>query len=459
MEERILDFIRGMRGRGVPVSTAESLDALGAAEAVGLEDPQAFKAALKAALVKDRKDDASFEELFPLYFYGLERAGEAVSPGRELVSRLEQALDELPGGGEVDPLLAALLSGRGGEWESFIRGASGRIGTGQLSTRMQVGMYARRAFEAFDWDNMERQLGELMEILRRAGWEEEDLRTLQEVFRANREMLRRQVRRYMERERARNAERAPGPERLERLMARPLSTLDEQELQQMRRAVDILARKLRNRISLREKRSRRGKLDVKATLRRNMQHGGVPFRLVLRRRRPEKVDLVVLCDISSSVARVSQFMLQFVYTVQDCLAKVRSFVFVDELGEVTSFFREEDIEKGIRRALSEAGIAYNARSDFGGVFRQFCDSYLQDVGYRTYILVIGDARSNYNDPCTWALEKMRDRCRGIIWLNPETRPFWDTGDSVMSAYAPYCREVRVCRTLHDLEDTISSLLL
>ncbi|MDI7252323.1 MAG: VWA domain-containing protein, partial [Actinomycetota bacterium] len=231
------------------------------------------------------------------------------------------------------------------------------------------------------------------------------------------------------------------------------------ELQQMRRAVDVLARKLRNKLSLREKRMRRDKLDVKATLRKNMRYGGVPFHLVLRTKRLEKVELMVLCDVSSSVARVSQFMLQFVYTLQDCLAKVRSFVFVDELGEVTNFFQEEDIERGVRRALTEAGIAYHARSDFGYVFRQFCERYLQDVGFRTYILIIGDARNNYNDPCTWALERMRDRSKGIIWLNPETKPFWDTGDSVMGEYAPHCKEVRVCRTLKDLEDTVSSLLL
>lgn len=173
----------------------------------------------------------------------------------------------------------------------------------------------------------------------------------------------------------------------------------------------------------------------------------------------EKADLMVLCDISSSVSRVSQFMLQFVYTVQDCLAKVRSFVFVDDLGEVTSFFHDEDIAKGVRLALSEASIPYNVHSDFGWVFQEFCDRYLQDVGYRTYIMIIGDARNNYNDPAAWALEKMAERAKGIIWLNPETRPFWNTGDSVMGEYLPYCREARVCRTLKDLEETVSSLLL
>jgi hypothetical protein len=282
---------------------------------------------------------------------------------------------------------------------------------------------------------------------------------VEEAFERKREAFRRLVRRYVEREQAKNAGRLLGEERVESLMDRPLSSLDEMELRQMREVVDVLARKLRNRISMRERRVRRGKLDVRATLRRNMQHGGIPFHLVLRKRRIEKAELMVLCDVSSSVARVSQFMLQFVYSVQDCLSKVRSFVFVDELGEVTDFFRERDIDEGIRMALGNAGISYMSRSDFGEVFRLFCRDYLQDVGYRTYIMIIGDARNNYNDPCAWALEKMSERAKGIIWLNPETRPFWDTGDSVMSEYLPYCREVRVCRTLRDLERAIGSLLL
>ncbi len=457
MEEKILDFITGLRGRGVPVSTAESIDALGAVEAAGLDDLACFKAALKASLVKDQRNAAHFEELFPLYFLAAGDVGGPAPGNEELLARLEDAAGDWARDGEARRLLLLLLTGRGGEWESFIRAAASEVGTAQLATRMQVGMYTRRVFEAFDWQGVEAELAAFLRRLRDLGWAEEDLARLEEVFRAGREEMRARVRHYMEREQARNAERVPLPERMERLMTRPLSTLDEYELQQMRRVVDMLARKLRNRLSLREKRMRRGEVDIKATLRRNMQHGGVPFRLVLRRRRMEKVELMVLCDVSSSVAHVSQFMLQFVYTIQDCLSKVRSFVFVDELGEVTHFFREEDIADGVRRALKEAGIAYHARSDFGGVFRQFCERYLQDVGFRTYILIIGDARNNYNDPCAWALERMRDRCKGIIWLNPETRSFWDTGDSVIGEYAPFCREVRLCRTLKDLEDAVTSL--
>ncbi|MDD3718361.1 MAG: VWA domain-containing protein [Actinomycetota bacterium] len=459
MEDRILEFIKGLRGRGVSVSTAESIDALGAVAAVGLDDPGLFKAALKAATVKRNRDVPIFEELFPLYFYGLESGQETDKLDDDLLARLEERLSQMAQGGEMDSMLPMVLSGQAGEWESFIRMAAGEVGTAQLATRMQVGMYTRRIFDTFDWENMERVLHDLIEQLREEGWSEEELQRVEEAFAANREALRKQVRRYVEREQARNADKVPNVERIERLMNRPLAGLDEYELQQMRKVVDILARKLRNKINLREKKLKRGKLDVKATLRRNMQHGGVPFELKLKHKRMEKAELMVLCDISSSVARVSQFMLQFVYTIQDCLAKVRSFVFVDDLGEVTDFFRDEDIQKGIRRALSEADISYNARSDFGEVFQLFCDQYLQDVGFRTYILVIGDARNNYNDPGLRALERIRDRAKGIIWLNPETKPFWDTGDSVMGDYLPYLKEARVCRTLKDLEDTVSSLLL
>ncbi len=423
MRERVIDFIGGLRGGGVSISPAESIDALKALSEVNFDDPEIFKAALRATLIKREKDGAIFDTLFPLYFYGL-----------------------------ADP-------GQGGEAETLIAQAAQSVGMAQLVTRQQIGMYTRRIFENFDWKKLEEEMHELLGALKEQGWSEEQLQELAEAFEESKASLRSQVRRYVEREQARRSIGASQSERTKRLMGRPLAELDEQELQLMREAVYQLARRLRNKLSLREKHDRRGRLDVKTTLRRNMQHGGIPFDLVTRHKRKEKVELIVLCDVSSSVARVSQFMLRFVYTIQDCLAKVRSFIFVDEVGEVTEFFREESIEEGVRLALNDAEITYYARSDFGSVFRQFCDDYLQDIGYRTYILIIGDARNNQNDPGAAALEAMAQRARGIIWLNPEPRPFWDTGDSVMEEYIPYLKEARVCRNLEDLEKAITSLLL
>ena len=461
MQERVLEFIEGLRGAGLAVSPAEAVDALRALTQVDFIDPASFKAALRATLVKRGRDLPVFEELFPLYFYGLgSGAGEGI-PDEETLEALREEMGNGRAGERDGPasLLMMLMAGQGGEWETLIRQGARGAGTSQLYTRQQIGMYTRRIFEHFDWEGAERELEELLRRLEERGWDPQRLRELRQLFEERREEFRTWVRHYVEREQALRSRGASRSDRARQLMAKPLSELDEAELQLMREAVYQLARRLRNKLALREKQARRGRLDVKGTLRRNMQHGGIPFQLVTRRRKREKVELFVLCDVSSSVARVSQFMLRFVYTIQDCLARMRSFVFVDELGEVTSFFAEESIEEGVRRALHEADIVYYARSDFGSVFRQFRDEYLQDVGYRTYILIIGDARNNQNDPCAEALESMARRSRGIIWLNPEPRPFWDTGDSVMGDYLPHLKEARVCRNLEDLERAVSSLLL
>lgn len=459
MERRVLSFIEGLRARGVAVSPAESIDALGALERVGWESREQFRTALKSTLIKHRKDVPVFDELFPLYWQSLGMPERNGALPEEMRERLEEFLSEgaRPAGVPQD-MLAMLLMGETGESESLIQQAGGHGGMAELTSYMQIGMYARRLYNRFDWQEVESQFEELLQRLQARGWEERELSRLRQAFAQGRASFRERTREYAVRERERNAD-AWKRNRLDELTRKPLSQLDEAELAQVRELVYQLAKRLRNRLSLRQRQEKPGRLDVRATLRRNYQHGGVPFELVQRRRKREKVELMVLCDVSSSVERVSRFMLQFVYTIQDCLAKVRSFVFVDEVGEVTDFFREADVTEGVRLALSAADISYNARSDFGSLFTDFCERYLGDVGYRTYILIIGDARNNRNDACAWALERMAERAKGIIWLNPETEPFWDTGDSVMGEYLPHCREARVCRNLQDLEDVVTSLLL
>ncbi len=465
MERRVLSFIEALRDRGVSVSPAESIDALGALERVGWESREQFQTALKSTLIKRQKDVPVFDELFPLYWQSLGMPERNGALPEEMRERLEELLsEEAPPTGEPgdmpspQDMLAMLLMGETGESESLIQQAAGHGGMSELTSYMQIGMYARRLYNQFDWQEVERQLEELLQRLQEQGWDEGELEQLREAFARGRASFRERTREYAARQRARNAD-TWRRNRLEELTQRPLSQLDEAELAQVRELVYQLAKRLRNKLSLRQRQAKPGRLDVRATLRRNYQHGGVPFELVQRRRKREKVELMVLCDVSSSVERVSRFMLQFVYTIQDCLAKVRSFVFVDEMGEVTDFFREADVTEGVRLALSAADISYNARSDFGSLFTDFCDRYLGDVGYRTYVLIIGDARNNRNDACAWALERMAERAKGIIWLNPETEPFWDTGDSVMGEYLPHCREARVCRNLADLEDVVTSLLL
>jgi hypothetical protein len=195
-------------------------------------------------------------------------------------------------------------------------------------------------------------------------------------------------------------------------------------------------------------------------LRRNMGHGGVPFELVFKERRKDRPKLVILCDVSSSVANVSRFMLQFVYSLQECFTKIRSFVFVAELGEVTQVFRDQDINAAIEKAL-DGGDVINVytRSNFGQAFHYFWRNYLSAVDHRTTFLILGDARNNYNDPRTWCLREIHNKAKNVVWLNPENPSAWGFGDSVMDKYLSHIDAAEECRNLKQLSRIVDRLVL
>ena len=226
----------------------------------------------------------------------------------------------------------------------------------------------------------------------------------------------------------------------------------------MQEAVQKLAQRLRNVISIRRRRARRGKFDASSTLRRNLQYGGVPFRIVWDRRKKEKPQVMVLCDVSDSVRNVSRFMLQFVYSLQDLYSKVRSFIFVSDVGEITRLFEEQDIHQAIETALRGDVINVYAHSDFGRAFKGFHRDHIAAVNKRTTVIVLGDARNNYNLPHDWVLKEIRQRAKQLIWLNPENRMTWGFGDSEMDHYGPHCTLVEECRNLGQLYRVIDRLV-
>jgi uncharacterized protein with von Willebrand factor type A (vWA) domain len=231
------------------------------------------------------------------------------------------------------------------------------------------------------------------------------------------------------------------------------------ELQRLQKEVLRLARKLREMASLRRRVERRGRLDARRTLRASYATFGVPFRLKHRRRREERPRLVVLCDISDSVRHVSRFMLRFAYTLQDLFAKVRSFVFVSELGECTDLFSRYELDRAVDLAYAGGVVNVYANSNFGRAFRAFGERYLDAVTARTTVLVIGDGRNNYNPPEAWALAAIAERARRLLWLTPEPPASWSFGDSAMREYEPYCDRVEVVNNLASLAKVVDSLVL
>ncbi|MER3400623.1 MAG: hypothetical protein C4313_05765, partial [Thermoflexus sp.] len=249
-------------------------------------------------------------------------------------------------------------------------------------------------------------------------------------------------------------ERPPEPSEAE-LMERPFRELSPVDLQRMRQMVARLAARLRTRAALRMKRGDGRRLDAKATLRANLRHAGVPFDLRFRRRHL-KPRLAVLCDLSTSVRHCSEFFLHLIYLLQDQISRTRSFVFIDDLAEITPIFAEHRPEEAVRWVLQEHPPGYY-NTDLGNSLATFCRDHLDAVDRRTTVIIVGDGRNNYNDPRLDCLEIIRRRAKRILWFNPEPRWLWGTGDSDMPLYASLCAAVHQVQNLAELAEAIDRL--
>jgi uncharacterized protein with von Willebrand factor type A (vWA) domain len=229
-------------------------------------------------------------------------------------------------------------------------------------------------------------------------------------------------------------------------------------IEEMRVRIAKLARKLASRFSRREKAAKAGKVSIRRTIRKSLQTGGVPLVLAFRQRKLAKPELVLLCDVSGSVAVFSEFMLQLVYALQDKFTKVRSFAFVDRIDEITAYFKEDTAAEAVRRARSSSNVSWDGYSDFGNSFREFVAEYLEAVTFKTTVIVLGDARNNNNPSRLGDLRQIKERAKKLLWLNPEPAEEWDTGDSIMSTYARVSDQVFECRNLGQLEHLVQELL-
>lgn len=239
----------------------------------------------------------------------------------------------------------------------------------------------------------------------------------------------------------------------------PFANLTPTETQAVKEIIDRLVRKLEEITSRRFSAASRGMVDVKKTIQRSVKYLGVPLEIVHKARPPRKGKIVTLCDVSGSVWSTARFMLNILYSLQTCFSRVKSYVFIERPFDVTSFFMSNEPNEAIKNILNDPRINYNARTDYGMAFQQFRDDHLRELDKKTTLIVIGDARSNYLNPREPLLENMRDRCRRLIWLNPEQKKFWGTGDSEMMRYQDHCNEARACGNLNQLIDFIEALVL
>jgi uncharacterized protein len=461
MDQRILEFIGDLRRAELRISPSEAVDALTAAATIGLEDRDTFRASLSTTLVKEARDLPTFDRLFDLYFLDLEALGaglkKALGPEDP---RIRDMLDKLANenGLEMDDLTDLMLRGEGSDMEMAIRGQGQSAGLERLMYFLQIGYFSRRIYDRFDWEAIERDLARIMKMLEARGLDPGQLARIRNYLDLRLEAFRRMIRQHVERELERRAYREGEKLTREVLSDKPLFALSPDEVAQTKAVVARLARKIKDALALRQRQEEKGRLDSRRTIRRSLQYGGVPMEVRYRRRHREKPKLVTLCDVSDSVRNASRFMLQLLWSLQECFSKVRSYVFVSEIAEVTQAFNTYPVDKAIEWALKSSPVDYHCRSDFGYAFNRFVRTDLDTLDRKTTVLILGDARNNYNDPQAWALRQMRERVKGIIWLNPEGQWGWGIGDSVMPLYTPSCDVVKECRTVAQLVQVVDQLV-
>ncbi|OUR94021.1 hypothetical protein A9Q81_15020 [Gammaproteobacteria bacterium 42_54_T18] len=267
--------------------------------------------------------------------------------------------------------------------------------------------------------------------------------------------LREQVRDYVEQQYLLFSKEKGTQLREDALQKIKLSNIDHSQYQLMLRLVKKAAKQLASLHSRRRKVSKRGLLDVRKTIAANAAFDGFLFHTKWKSTRIERPKVMVLCDVSGSVSRTARFLLLFLYSLQDVLPKVRSFVFASELAEVTDDFAKQDLEAAITDIMNSRA---NMPTDYGRALQDFQELAMQDIDNKTTVIMLGDARNNNGDGNTGVWQQVYKRSQRVLWLNPEGRFSWDSGDSIMSEYSPYCSRVEHCSSLRDLTRILGSLL-
>lgn len=468
MDAKVAEFVSLLRLNGVRVSLAEHIDALRALQLVGVGDRNAVKDTLRGAMVKRSVDVPTFDEIFDLYFTGLgaalERKTAALMQSLQLdPAEFQELLDSLAAilaeqGIELSDLARQLLANDNGQLERRLREAAAATQAHNIQRAFQEGRYSHGIAQFLGVAGLAKEMEDLKARLAEAEIDAALRERLERLLDRRLEDLADLVKRTVRLELEKRDQSQRESQRLQSLGEKSFYYLSEDEMRRMREAVTKLAQRLKNVVAVRRRRGKRGKFDLKSTLRRSLQYGGVPFRIQFDRRVRDKPQIMVLCDVSDSVRNVSRFMLQFVYSLQDLYSKVRSFIFVSDLGEVTRLFEEQEVNDAIESALAGNIINIFAHSDFGRAFRSFHRDFLGAVNHKTTVIVLGDARNNYNLAHEWVLKDVRQRAKQVFWLNPESRLTWGFGDSEMDRYLPFCDVVEECRNLNQLYRVIDRLV-
>ncbi|HXI07896.1 MAG: vWA domain-containing protein [Bradyrhizobium sp.] len=472
MRENLHRFFRAARGAGVRVSPAESIDAMRAVSKIGFDDRQILRDTLLVTLAKTQEEKRALGDCFDLFFSRPEPpppsapdndnsdqsqdasasgqasggggGGESSGAPNESEQRAMPSTGGQPSEG-LGPLAQMLLRQDRNEIAAAIADAASAASLPDIRYFTQRGIFSGRILEQMgiarlrdDLDGLTASNPSLAE-------------RLQGATDALREAVRETVAQALllyGREEAENL-------RAEILRNAPLARIEPRQVEEMRNLIRKIARRLRERYSKPRKRQRRGHLDVRRTLRRNAAWGSIPFLTAWKRKHRERPKIVALCDVSGSVARVSDFFLLLIHSLHEVVDDVRSFAFSGHLIEVSDILEKKSPEAAMAEIMAKVGFG---SSDYGSSLADFEDGWMNAITPQTTVIVLGDARSNNLDPRADILKRIAERAKRVVWLNPEGRMAWGFGDSEMPRYATFCSVVRQCATARQLERAVSDIV-
>jgi uncharacterized protein with von Willebrand factor type A (vWA) domain len=442
MQTPLLDFFRAARSAGLRISPAESIDAVQAVQFVGFADRARLRDTLGLVLAKTQEEKRAFAECFDLFFTREGFRDEAPPPAPDAAQGEVQSSGDGEGNGG-GALARMLLEGDQAALAAEAEQAAAAAGVSNIRIFTQVNLYTRRILERMGLGAVDREIAAAPDDARTA------------ALRQGRDRLREQVKDLVQQNLLLFAQ-GQNEQFRERMLSRTrMAAIDRRDHDRMRILVRAMARRLATQYGRKRKRDRRGVLDVRKTLRRNMGWDGVPFLTVWKQETIDKPKLVVLCDVSGSVAALAQFLLLFLYSLNEALAGLRAFAFSGALADVSDLLEQHPIDRAIPAVMDRAGFG---SSNYGNALADFEAGYMGLLDSQTTVIILGDGRGNRTDPKVEILARMANRAKQIVWLNPEVRTVWGTGDSDMLRYAHHCRVTAVCNTLDQLDRVISGLL-
>ncbi len=480
MDSTLVDFVKALRTAEVKVSPAETLDAMHCMELVGYTDRDFLKDSLSMVLSKtpDEKDafDSCFDRFFTFDKFQSTMADESegeddtsdnfddgdFEPGKDQQAGKGSGSGQGSGeGGQSEDSLEEtslqpqselgklLMSGDRTELTISMAEAGRKVEVNQIVVFTQKGLYTRKIMDAMGLKGLQDEISELQA---HGG---QPQRILSNNLKKARDQLRERVRDYVEKQFFLHADEQGKQLREELLKKVKLSNVEKRNFKDVQEVVFKMAKKLIAIHSKRRKTYKRGQLDVRKTLRNNMQYDGMMFDIHWKASKVDRPKVMCICDVSGSVSNYSRFLLMFLYSLAEILPKVRSFAFSSDLGEVTDLFEHSNLEDAMSKIMRDYG---NGSTDYGQMLSDFKRHILDDVNNKTTIIILGDARNNYGDPKSEILREMYDRAKRVIWLNPEPKMSWTVGDAEMKKYAPACHQAEVCNSLGHLERVVGNLL-